>query len=196
MPGSARSEALAYMMELASRPYSWASASLALSWRSTTWLWVQASSNTRSARWRSWYLSIRPRHCVAGLADAGDDVHRGRLLGLQRQPVADRDDRVEHRPLVSRQRAGGLASPAAPACCAAADELHAVGLVGNLADVGAVHRHQMHHPRRPLRQRARPPRAQDGALARQDFGLHEQVAERRMRRHRRRPAPAPLPHSW
>jgi hypothetical protein len=46
----AHCEAFAKITEFAKRPYSCASASEALIWRSTTCAWVQASSNTRSAR--------------------------------------------------------------------------------------------------------------------------------------------------
>ena len=62
-----------------------------------------------------------------------------------------------------------------------ADEPHAIGLVRRLADRGSPHRHHVHHPRRPLFGRARPARAIDRLAAANQFRLHEQIAERRMR---------------
>ena len=59
VPGSARNDELAKMIELASRPYNCASDSLAFIWRNTTWLCVHASSKTRFANCLSWYFSTR-----------------------------------------------------------------------------------------------------------------------------------------
>ena len=77
-----------------------------------------------------------------------------------------------------RQRSGS-------ASCAA-DEPQAIRLVGHLADVGTVHRHQVQHPGRLLAEGAGPARAQDRAPLPQDFGLHEKIAEGRMQRVRGR----------
>ena len=74
---------------------------------------------------------------VAGFADAGDDIHRRRFFRIERDPVADRDNRIEHGPLAARERRrtahrlriGDGVSPA--------DEPHAVGLIGDLPDVRA-----------------------------------------------------------
>ena len=57
----------------------------------------------------------------------------------------------------------------------------------------AVRRHEVEHPGRRLAARTRAPRAEDGALVRDDLGLHEEVAERRVQRvgGGRRPAPPP-----
>ena len=56
---SARSVGCAYSTSPARRSYSCASAWLALICRRTTWLWVHARSNTRSASRRSRYFSMR-----------------------------------------------------------------------------------------------------------------------------------------
>ena len=73
-PASARIAGLAYMTAPARRPYSCASASVALIWRSTTWLCVQARSNTRSARRRSRYFSTSSRLASRVSADAGHHI--------------------------------------------------------------------------------------------------------------------------
>ena len=123
---------------------------------------------------------------VAGFADARDDVDRRRLFRLERDPVADRDDRIEHRALGARERreiahrlriGNGVAAP---------DETHAVGFVGDIGDLRAVHGHQMQQPGRRLVPGARPPGAEDRLARSDDLGLDEEVAEGRMQRVRDR----------
>ncbi len=62
----------------------------------------------------------------------------------------------------------------------AADELHAVGLIGNFSDVGPMHGHQMKHPWRLLTLRAGPASAENRPLRAEDLGLNKEIAERRM----------------
>ena len=132
---------------------------------------------------------------VAAVADAVDQVDVGRLLRLEGDPAADRHDRIQHRALAAGQRPGIVHRLGRGDAAAAADEARAVGLVGKLADVGVVHGHQVKHPGRRLVARAGPAGAEDGLARRDDLGLHEQIAERRMQRRRRRAPPAPPPRS-
>lgn len=114
-------------------------------------------------------------------AHAVDHVHLRLLIRRQRDAAADRHDRVQHRAgragqaglIAQGQRIAGAAS--------APDERGAVGLVGDRRHIGIVHRHQMQHPRLRFVVPARAPRAQQCLLVGQDFGLHEQIAESRMR---------------
>ena len=120
---------------------------------------------------------------IAGFADAGDHVDRRRFFRIERDPVPDGDDRIEHRALAARERP--KSRPPAHRLrigdgVAAADELHAVGLVGDFSDLRPVHGHQVKHPGRLLaRERGR--RVQRIArCCADDLGLHEEIAERRM----------------
>jgi hypothetical protein len=72
-------------------------------------------------------------------------------------------------------RRRGASGPAAP------DELEPVGLAGDALPAAAlaVMRWSSHGG---FSRGARPPRAEDGLRIRGEFGLHEQVAEGRMRR--------------
>ena len=65
---------------------------------------------------------------------------------------------------------------------AAADETHAICLVRDLADAGAMHRDQVKHPRRRFVDRARAAGTEDRATFPHDLGLHEEIAEGRMKR--------------
>ena len=104
---------------------------------------------------------------------------RGRA-GFQGDPAADRNDRIQHRALAVRQPRIGGERLWSRRRIAAPDETRAVGFVGDFVDVRVVHRQQMEHPRRRFAVRPGPARAQDRLLLRQQRGLHEQVAERRM----------------
>ena len=61
-----------------------------------------------------------------------------------------------------------------------ADEPHAIGFVRRLAHGRAPHGHHVRHPRGLLFGRARTARAIDRLTAWNQFGLHKQIAERRM----------------
>ncbi|EGF32456.1 hypothetical protein IMCC9480_2461 [Oxalobacteraceae bacterium IMCC9480] len=118
---------------------------------------------------------------VARVDDAGDDVDDDRFFGRERDLVTHRDDRIEHRTGAVRQRLGGPGQ-----CCrcrqgiAAADESQPVGFERDRADGAAMDHDLMQHPRQLFAKRTRAARAQDRAAVGQQFGLHEQVAERRM----------------
>ena len=130
--------------------------------------------------------------CVAGFADAGNHIDRCRLFRIERDAGADGDNRVQHRALTARQgraidrRARRGERPGSGDRVSAADELHAVRLIGDLAPIRAVHGHEVKHPRRLLGERARPARAKDSVPLRDDLGLNKKVAERRMQRVRGR----------
>ena len=68
----------------------------------------------------------------------------------------------------------------------AADEPHAVGLIGDFSDVRPVHGHQVKHPRRLLVEGAGPAGAEDRLPLADDLGLNKEIAERRMQRVRGR----------
>ena len=116
---------------------------------------------------------------VAAVRHAGHDVQRDRLTGIEREHAADGDHRIEHRAVGARQR-GRVHRQCIGAGTGTTDEAHAVGFARHLLDVDAMYRHQVQHPRRLLAVRARTPGAQDGRPVAQDFGLHEQIAERRV----------------
>ena len=119
------------------------------------------------------------RHAgFAVFGSARNPVDGRRLLGLERDPAADRDDRIEHRTFGSGQRVRLAHRARRGDGAAAADEAHAIGLVRHLADVRPVARQQMEQPWRLLADRARPARAEDRVALADDFGLHEKVAER------------------
>ena len=132
----------------------------------------------------------------AAIAHADDDVDHHRLVGRQRDAAAAGRDRIEHRAGAVGERARKVERGRRAEVVAAADEAGAVGLVADRADVAraagrhppAVHRHQLHHPRRGLLGRARAACAEHGGRPRQDLGLHEELAEGRVQRvgrHRR-----------
>ena len=119
----------------------------------------------------------------ARLGHARDDVDRDRLVRLEHVAAADRDDRIEHRTLAARERPGLAHRARVGGRPPAAEEAQPVGLVREgAAGRRAVRRHEMEHPGRRLAARARAPRAEDGALVRDDLGLDEEVAERRVQR--------------
>ena len=89
-------------------------------------------------------------------------------------------------PSVPESGAESLIASGAAAASRPADEAQAIRLVGHLANLAAMHRHQVEHPGCLIADRAGPARAQDGAPVAQDLGLHEQIAEGRMQRVRRR----------
>ena len=62
----------------------------------------------------------------------------------------------------------------------AADELHAIGLIGDFSDLRPMHGHQVKHPGRLLALGAGPASAEDCPLPADDLGLHKEIAERRM----------------
>ncbi len=117
---------------------------------------------------------------VALVGHAGNHVHGRGLVGLQGNGVADCHHRVEHRTFSAGQcgvvqqclRRGGRV--------AAADEARAVGFVRDAAHGRIVHGHGMHHVRHGFVAAAWTARAQDGVFGAQNFGLHEQLAERRV----------------
>jgi hypothetical protein len=113
-------------------------------------------------------------------ADARDHVDGDRLFGIDEQAGANRDDRIQHRPLRAGERGHLHHRPRGSGGSRAADEPQAIGLEGRLIDVGAVYRHQVKHPGRLLVDRARPAGAQDGAPLAQDLGLDEEIAEGRV----------------
>ena len=83
---------------------------------------------------------------IAGFADAGNHIDRCRLFRIECYPVADGDNRIQHRTLTPRE-CGAIAhgfrrSDGSPP----ANELHAVGLIRNLDNFRVVHGHQMKHP--------------------------------------------------
>ena len=107
-------------------------------------------------------IFVDQAHTVVALI--GDPDHlvdlRG-LPGIQGDAAADRDDRIQHRALAIGQSRTGSQGLRSRRRIAASDETRAIGFVGNLVDVGVVHRHQVKHPRRFLVVRARPAGAQD-----------------------------------
>ena len=119
---------------------------------------------------------------VARRGNAVHDVDDHRLVRLDRHPLANRDDRIEHRSLAvgqwivvaQRDRCSGTA--------AAADEARSIGLERRVGVGDAMRDHQVEHRRRRLVGCARPSRAQDRAARADDLGLDEEVGERTMRR--------------
>jgi hypothetical protein len=129
------------------------------------------------------HVLVRQRQ--AGLAARGravDDVDERRLIGLQRDHAPGRRHRVEHRAGGARERCGVPQRRRRMQPAAAADEARAVGLV----------RHRPGSPRRAPRRewniqggllgRARAARGTGSAAGSlQHLGLHEQLAESRVR---------------
>ncbi|MNM49877.1 hypothetical protein D3C81_608940 [compost metagenome] len=118
---------------------------------------------------------------IAAVSCTGDQVDRGFLARRQADAAADRHDRVEYRPGAVGQGLG-----LAVQCrwghqgAATAYETGAVGFVGDGIDIGAMHGQHMAHPRHCVLLRARPPGADNGLQRADQFGLHEQLAERRV----------------
>jgi hypothetical protein len=116
-------------------------------------------------------------------------AHASRLSAASR---LDRDDApggghgIQHRADAARQRARRAQRRGGVQRVAAADEARAVGLVRGGPSRRAVHRHDVEGPGRTLVGRTRPPRAQQGLRVGEQLGLHEQLAERRVRRVGRR----------
>ena len=114
------------------------------------------------------------------LGNSGDDIDPHGFIRLQKNGLADADDRIEDgalavgKGLVAVQGRGGCERPLA------ADEPQTIGFVGRLADRGAPHRHHMRHPRGAFFGRTRTARGVDRLTAVDQLGLHEQIAERRM----------------
>ena len=145
-------------------------------------------------------LAVRPGHLerarreagVAILVDqrqrrrarfghAGDDVPVGGGVGLDDDAAANRDDRIEHRAIRVGKRADLVERGRVGDGAAATDELGPVRFVGRVARRRALRGHQMEHPRRFLAGRARPARAENGLRVAENLGLHEQIAEGRVR---------------
>ena len=105
---------------------------------------------------------------------------------IERDPIPDRDNRIEHRALAARERRGIAHRLRIGDRVSAADEPHAVGLIGNFSDVRPVHGHQVKHPWRLLVEGAGPAGAENRLPLAEDLGLNEKIAERRMQRVRGR----------
>ena len=122
---------------------------------------------------------------VTRLRNPQDDIDDNRLVGLQRDPLADGDNRIEHRAFGPRERSvrgqclGRCETHSAP------DEARAIGLIRHRArmgnELGAVRDHQVQHERRLLVRRSRPSRAQNRVPLMDDLSLHEQIRECGMR---------------
>ena len=108
------------------------------------------------------------------------------MLRIECDLVTDGDDRVQHRALAARQWCSVTHRPGGNDRASAANELHAIGLIGDFANIPAVHGHQVEQPRCLLVERARTARAEDRLPLVDDLGLHKQIAERRMQRVRSR----------
>ena len=117
---------------------------------------------------------------IAGFADAGDNIDRCRFFRIERYPIPDGDNRIEHGALAARERRWTAHRLRIGDGVSAADELHAVGLIGDFSDVRPMHGHQVKHPRRLLVQGAGPASAEDRLLLADDLGLNKEIAERRM----------------
>ena len=156
---------------------------MALSWRSTTWPCVQARSKTRSARLRSRILFDQHECVFAGLGDAGDQVDAGRFIGIDRDQLPDRDDRVEHRARAYR-RAGASARARSGLTRVRPRPMNFVRSVSNDIVPIDVPRtdHQVQHPRGCLLLGPRPAGAEDRLAIAPELGLDEQVAEGRVGR--------------
>ena len=102
---------------------------------------------------------------VASLPDAGDNVDRCRFLRIERDSMTDRDNRIEHGALAARERCGASHRLRIGDRVSAADEPHAVGLIGDFSDVCPMHGHQVKHPWRRLADGAGPAGAEDRLAA-------------------------------
>ncbi len=92
---------------------------------------------------------------VAGVADAGHHVDRGRFFRIERDSTTDGDNRIEHRAFATGKRrstvrpllrAGTAHRLGIGGGAAAADELQTVRFVGHRSDVCSMHGHEMTHP--------------------------------------------------
>ena len=164
--------------------------SVASSRRSTTWLCVHDSSNTRSAAWRSRYFSISAERAVARLGDAGHDVDPRRLVGLDHDACcgsrrSDRAPSPRCRSSASRCIAAGSTTERPRPMNAARPVSYDVAPA---AVPCTVIRCIIHGGRSPPERGRRVHRI--ACCVADELGLHEQVAERRVRRVGRRRAPA------
>jgi ribosomal protein L18 len=166
------------------RPNTCASASVALRWRSTSWLWNQAISNARSTKLAVAVFVHQRQRGFARVGHAGNDLHAGRFVGFRVR--VRRIDTMGSSTAPSVFDSGGLSRPSSGQrvgrAAAAADEAGAVGLEGRLVGLGARRGQQVEHPGHLFARRARTPRAEDRLALGQDFGLHEQVAEGAVRK--------------
>src|SRR4030042_4431357 len=92
---------------------------------------------------------------VAGFADTRDNIYRCRFCRIQRYPIPDGDNRIEHGALAARERPREkIIYPAHSLWIgdgvSAADELHAIGLIGDFSDLRPMHSPQAKHPWRLL----------------------------------------------
>ena len=118
----------------------------------------------------------QPVRLLVGLGHAGHDVDHAVLPRLQPHAAADADHRVQHAAVriaqprvVHRNRV--RQRPPAPG------EGVAVGLVLHVAQVLALHGHQVDHQRRAVVLRPRPTLGDDRLPTADQAGLHEQVLE-------------------
>src|SRR4030043_347453 len=122
---------------------------------------------------------------VAGFADARDNIYRYRFFRIQRYPIPDGDNRIEHGALAARERPRKKTSYPAHRLrigdgVSAADELHAIGLIGDFSDLRPMHSHQVKHPWRLLVPGTGPASAENRPRLANDLGLNKEIAERRM----------------
>ena len=128
-------------------------------------------------------ILVFPGQAQGGLArgvDAGDHVYDCRLVRLECNSIADRDNRIQHRACAARQRRGIVHRLWRCHGAPATDEVRAVRFVRNRAHLRPAHGQQVKHPRRRLAQGARPARTENRVLLRDDFSLHKEIGERRM----------------
>ena len=119
---------------------------------------------------------------IAGLTDPGNYVDRCSLAGFQRNAAADRDDWIEHRSLRAGERRRILHRTRTGNRIPASDELRSIRFVrGVLHFLGAMHRHQVQHPRGRFARRARAAGTQNGLAMADNFGLDKKIAESWMR---------------
>jgi len=121
---------------------------------------------------------------LARVRDPGDDLHDCRFVGRQGQGAADRHDGIQHRAIGVRQGRRSVATiqhHRVGRRATASDEAGAVGLVRRCVGHRTGRGQQVEHPGHLLARRAGAPRAEDRLTLGQDFGLHEQIAERAMR---------------
>ena len=144
-------------------------------------------------------LAVRPRHleraigeppvlvllhqgeaCGAILADAGHEIDGHRLLGLEADALADRDDRIEHRSLRPGQRTASLRSACGSATLLPRPMKRARSVSYDASPTGAaVHGHADASMLGAVRRGARGRRVHRIARrACDDLGLHEQIGKR------------------
>ena len=115
----------------------------------------------------------------SGFADAVNQVNGRRLVWFDADSVPNGNDGVQHGSLIARQhihfhrlRSGQGFAPT--------DKLAAVSFKSYLFRGGAVHIHQVKHPRGPFVVRARSARAENRFVVGDDFSLYKKIAEGRM----------------